>query len=266
MSFRDQVVWITGASSGIGEALAREMARRGARLVLTARREGELNRVKESCDRPETHLVFPLDLFRAAELAPAADEVRARAGDIDVFVHSSGVSQRELAERTDLEVDRRIMELNYFAAVALTKALLPSMLARGRGHLVPISSVAGKIGTPWRTAYCASKHALHGFYDGLRAEVEGRGIRVTIACPGYVRTQISAQALTGDGSAFGITDENIQKGIPPEECAAAIARGIERNELEVLVGGTETFGVYLKRFFPSLAARVVRGLNDPKRR
>jgi short-subunit dehydrogenase len=263
MNFRDQAVWITGASSGIGAAVARELARRGARLVLSARREGELHRVRESCERPGRHLVFPLDVSDADPLGAAVDDVRARFGDIDVLVHSSGVSQRELAERTALAVDRRLMEINFFAAVALTKALLPTMLARGQGHLVPISSVAGKLGTPARTAYCASKHALHGFFDGLRAEVEDRGIRVTLVTPGYVRTAVAENALTGEGRAFGTTDSNIANGLSPEECAIAIARGVERGDREVLVGGTETLGVYVKRFFPGLAARIVKRLHTP---
>lgn len=261
MPFREQVVWITGASSGIGEALAKEMARLGARLVLSARREGELNRVKEACERPGDHLVFPLDASDANQLEPAVDEVRYRAGNIDIFIHSTGVSQRDPAVRTRLEVDRQIMELNYFAAVALTKALLPSMLERGRGHIVPISSVSGKIGRPLRTAYCASKHALHGFFDSLRAEVHGLGVKVTIVCPGYVRTEMSTNALTGEGEAHGVTDPNTEQGITSEECAKAIVRGIIREDEEILVGGVETLGVYLKRYFPSLASRVVRSMN-----
>ncbi len=262
MAFRGQLVFVTGASSGIGEAIAREFARRGARLVLSARREGELHRVKESCERPSEHVVLPLDLTDTAGLAGAVEQIRRRVGEVDVFIHSGGVSQRARAEDTALSVDRRIMELNYFAAIALTKALLPAMLARGRGHLVPISSVSGKIGTPRRTAYCASKHALHGFFDGLRAEVHERGLRVTLVCPGYVKTAVSANALTGDGTAHGVTDQEIARGISPEECAAAVARGVAREDLEVVVGGVETLGIPLKRFLPGLAARVVRGMNE----
>lgn len=263
MSFENQIVWITGASSGIGEAVAYEMARLGARLVLSARREGELNRVKEACESPSRHLVFPLDLADASTLGSAVDDLRSRVGDVDVFIHSSGMSMRSLAENTALEVDRQLMELNYFSAVALTKALLPFMLERGSGHFVPISSVSGKLGTPLRTAYCASKHALHGFFDALRAECEGRGIKVTLVTPGYVRTAISYNALTGDGSKHGMMDRSIERGISPSECASAIARGIRRGEHEVLVGGTETLAVYLKRFLPSLAARIVRNVNQP---
>lgn len=258
MAFRDQVVWVTGASSGIGEAVARELARKGARLVLSARREGELNRVKHACERPAEHLVYPVDLSRVDRIESAVEDVRARIGEIDVLIHASGLSQRDLAERTRLEVDRRIMEINYFAAVALAKALLPSMLARGRGHLVPISSVSGKVGVPYRTAYCASKHALHGFFDALRTEVHDRGLKVTIACPGYVRTSVSVNALIGDGRPFGITDRDIARGISPEECAAAIVRGIERGDEEVLVGGAETLIVYVKRLLPSLASKLIR--------
>lgn len=258
MTFGEQVVWITGASSGIGEALAREMARLGARLVLSARREGELYRVKESCDRPHDHMVVPLDLMRLDGIEGVAQEVVRRAGHVDIFVHASGLSQRARADQTALDVDRQIMELNFFAAVALTKALLPAMLARGRGHLVPISSVSGKIGTPRRSTYAASKHALHGFFDSLRAEIHDRGLKVTIVCPGYVKTDISLKALSGDGSPHGVMDRRTEEGITAEQCAKAIARGLARGDEEVLVGGTETLGVYIKRFFPSLASYLVR--------
>ena len=256
------MVWITGASSGIGEAIAKQMARRGARLVLTARREGELLRVRQACQDAATHVVYPMDLSSADDLEPRVHELREEVGEIDILIHSSGLSQREIAERTQLAVDRKIMELNFFAAVALTKALLPFMLERGRGHLVPISSVAGKVGVPRRTAYCASKHALHGFFDALRAEVADRGVRVTLVCPGYVRTAVSANALTGEGGAYGVTDRAIEQGISPDECAGAVIRGLERGDEEVLVGGIETFGVYLKRFAPSLASRIARSWGD----
>lgn len=258
MRLRDRTVWITGASSGIGEALAYEAARRGARLILSARREAELERVRRACDRPDTHVVHPLDLSDASAAPAAAEALAAQGVEVDVLIHSSGLSQRSLVTDTALAVDRRLMELNYFAAVALTKALLPGMLDRGGGHLVAISSVAGKIGVPQRSAYCASKHALHGFFGAVRAELFDRGIRVTLACPGYVRTQVSANALSGDGTPFGRTDENIAAGIDPERCARSIADGVERDREEVVVGGKETYAVLVQRLWPSLASRLVR--------
>jgi short-subunit dehydrogenase len=254
MRFRDQVVWVTGASSGIGEALAVAFSREGAQLILSARRAEELERVRASCARPERHLILPLDLTDEAAIARAAE----RAGRVDVLVHSGGVSQRSLAMQTDLAVERTIMDLNFFGTVALTKAVLPSMIARKSGHIVPVSSVVGYVGTPLRSAYSASKHALHGYFDSLRAELAKDGIRVTIVCPGYIRTNVSRNALTGDGSAFGSMDATHAHATTPEECARRVVDGVAKRKREVLIGGKETWAVLLQRFFPAAVARMVR--------
>ena len=254
MRFRDQVVWVTGASSGIGEALALAFSREGAQLILSARRAEELERVRAACERPERHVVLPLDLTDDDAIARAAE----RAGRVDVLVHSGGVSQRSLAMQTALDVERRIMDLNFFGTVALTKAVLPSMIARKSGHIVPVSSVVGYVGTPLRSAYAASKHALHGYFDSLRAELSKDGIRITIVCPGYIRTDVSRNALTGDGSAFGQMDSTHKNATPPAECARRVVDGVAKKKREVLVGGKETWAVLLQRLFPALVARMVR--------
>ena len=258
MAWEGKVVWITGASSGIGEALARELAGRGARLILSARRTGRLEELRAGLPRAGDHLVLPLDLADAAALPAAAAEALCQRGQIDVLVHNGGVSQRALAKDTALEVDRRIFEVNFFGTVALTKAVLPSMLARRAGHLVVVSSLVGRVGTPLRSSYAASKHALHGFFDSLRAEVFREGIRVTLICPGFVRTEVSLQALTGDGTPQGTMDRAQQHGMAPAACAARIARAVERGRNEVLIGGRERFAVPLMRFAPDLFHRVVR--------
>jgi dehydrogenase/reductase SDR family protein 7B len=254
MRFRDQVVWVTGASSGIGEALAVAFSREGAQLVLSARRAEELERVRASCERPERHTVLPLDLMDDEAIARAAE----RAGRVDVLVHSGGVSQRSLAMQTDLAVERSIMDLNFFGTVALTKAILPSMIARKSGHIVPVSSVVGYVGTPLRSAYAASKHALHGYFDSLRAELSKDGIKITIVCPGYIRTNVSRNALTGDGSAFGSMDPTHEHATTPEECARRVVDGVAKRKREVLVGGKETWAVLLQRLVPAVVARMVR--------
>jgi dehydrogenase/reductase SDR family member 7B len=263
MSWDGKVVWVTGASAGIGEALTRAFAARGARLVLSARRGDRLEVVRVSLPRADEHLVVPLDLADPESIASAAAAVLARCsatdvGAVDVLVHCGGVSQRSLARDTSLAVDRRIFEINFFGAVALTKALLPSMLARRSGHIVVVSSLVGKIGTPLRSAYAASKHALHGFFDSLRAEVWREGIQVTIACPGFIRTDVSVNALTGDGSPQGTMDDAQAHGMPAAECAEAIVRAVERGAHEVLVGGKERWAVQLHRFFPGLFDRMIR--------
>jgi short-subunit dehydrogenase len=254
MRFQDKVVWITGASSGIGEALAVAFSQEGAQLVLSARRADELERVRQSCHGPERHRIEPLDLRDERAIARAAEKV----GRVDVLVHSGGVSQRSLAMQTDLAVDRQIMDLNFFGTVALTKAVLPSMIARKSGHVVPISSVVGYVGTPLRSAYAASKHALHGYFDSLRAEVAKDGISVTIVCPGYIRTNVSRNAVTGDGSAFGKMDETHKDAMTPEQCARRVVDGVARRKREVHVGGKETWAILLQRFFPAIVARMVR--------
>lgn len=257
MSFLGKTAWITGASSGIGEALAYALSQQGARLILSARRVEELERVKLHCANPEVHMVVPLDLadFDAKALT---QQVLAQMGQVDILVNSGGISQRALAVEADVAIDRRIMEINYFGTIALSKAVLPAMLARKSGHIVTISSLSGKISTPRRSAYAASKHALHGFFDSLRSEVYTDGITVTLICPGYVKTNLSFHALSADGSAHGQMDPTQAKGMAPEKLAMRILQAIERNEEEVIVGGTEVLAVYLKRFFPALYAKFIR--------
>lgn len=258
MRFDNQIVWITGASSGIGEALAIEWSREGARLVLSARNAAELERVRQACASPHLHKVVPLDLTDSAAIQRAAEAVLTEMDHVDVLVHSGGVSQRSLAVDAGLEIDRAIMELNYFGTIALTKAVLPSMLRRRSGHIVPISSVIGHVGVPLRSAYAASKHALHGFFDALRAETEKDGIRVTIVCPGYVRTKVSENALRSDGTAHGKLDETHAKAMRPEVAARGIVDGVAKKKEEVRVGGKEIWAIALKRFFPGLVSRMLR--------
>ena len=261
MTFENKAVWITGASSGIGEALAYAFARAGSRLVLSGRNAETLETVRAGCDRPDEHSVFPFDLADSVAVKSVVPLVLAQ-GPIDILINNGGISQRARADETTLEVDRRFMEVNYFAAVTLTKAVLPGMIARESGHIVVVSSMAGKFGFPGRSAYAASKHALHGFFDVLRSEVHDAGLRVTIVCPGYIRTELSNNALRGDGSKHGIMEENLQKGLEPSVLADKILEAVRRNRDEVYVGGRELLGVYIKRFFPRTFNRIVRGFSD----
>ena len=258
MRFSGQVVWITGASSGIGAATARAFAAAGARLVLSSRRPAELERVRHLCARPEDHAAVPLDLAQSETFSSRVAEVLARFGRIDVLVNNGGVSQRALAIEATAEVERALMEVDYFGPVALTKAVLPSMLARRSGHVVVISSVMGYLGTPGRSTYAAAKHALHGYFDSLRAEVWRDGIKITLVCPGYVRTAVSDNAVGPRGEKHGRTDGTTMAGIAPEKCAAAIVRSVAQGRDEVYVGGREVAGIYLQRFAPRLLARIVR--------
>ncbi len=258
MRFANQVVWITGASSGIGEATAYAFAREGARLVLSSRRADELERVRRACVRPDDHCVVPLDLTRNESFPLAVAEVLARRGHIDVLINNGGVSQRSLASAAEFAVERALMEVNYFGPVALTKAVLPSMQARRAGHIAVVSSVMGYVGTPGRSTYAAAKHALHGYFDSLRAEIWRDGIAITLICPGYVKTAVSANALGPRGARYDRTDCTHSAGITAEKCAAAIVRGVARRREEVYVGGSEVAGIYVKRFAPWLLSRIVR--------
>ena len=259
MRFRDQVVWVTGASSGIGEALAVAFSREGAKVVLSSRSATELERVRAACDGgADRHLVLPLDLTQYDALPAAVSAVLERFDRVDVLVHSGGVSQRSMVRDTNLATDRAIMDLNFFGTIALTKAVLPSMLARGAGHIVPISSVVGYVGTPLRSTYSASKHALHGFFDSMRAELAKDGIFITIVCPGYIRTNVSRNALTGDGTALGTMDVTHQGAMLPEECARRIVNAVAKRKEELTVGGKERWAIPLKRFAPGLVSRMMR--------
>jgi dehydrogenase/reductase SDR family protein 7B len=249
-----KTVWITGASSGIGEALAVAWSREGARVILSARNAAELERVRARCAEPSRHIVQPLDVTDTDAVRRAAAEI----GPVDILVPGAGVSQRSLVAETDLATDRAIMEINYFGTIALTKAVLPSMLARGAGHFVPISSVIGYVGVPLRSAYAASKHALHGFFNTLRAETHKEGIRVTIVCPGYIRTKVSENALRGDGTPHGQLDDTHAKAMLPEEAAPIIVHGVAAGKREVHVGGKEIYAIRMQRHLPRLVDRVVR--------
>jgi len=256
--FAGRVVWITGASSGIGEACAVAFARAGAQLVISARRPEELARVATRCTGAPPPHILPLDLTRPQEFAPATAAILAHFGRIDILVNNGGVGERALAQDTLPSVERAVMEVNYFGAVGLTKAVLPVLLAQRSGSIVAVSSVMGYIGIPRRAAYAASKHALRGWFDSLRTEVGPRGIHVCLVCPGYVATSISRHALQADGAPHARLDRNQERGIPPERVAAALLRAVAHRRDEILVGGPEIWAVRLKRHFPRLFALLLR--------
>lgn len=260
-SLSGNVVWITGASSGIGEALTYALAKKGARIIISARRKEELERVKGNCpaSTQANVRVLPLDLTQGDTLQLNTELAIQLFGRIDILINNGGISQRSLAKETKVEVDREIMEVDYFGTIALTKYLLPHFLKRKSGHYVVTSSVMGIIGTPYRSGYAAAKHALHGFFDSLRAEVWKENIFVTLICPGWIRTNITLNAVVGDGSKLNQMDKTTDHGLSPAECAKRIVEAIIKKKEEVYIGGRkEVFAVYAKRFFPKLFSRVVR--------
>lgn len=257
VDFNGKAIWITGASSGIGEALAYAFAATGAQVILSSRNAGRLQEAASRCMNPDRHMVLPLDLSDTSNLAGKVDAVLDRFGRIDILVNNGGISQRSFAADTSLETVRRIMETNFFGTVALTGAVLPVMLGKGSGRIVVISSLVGKIGTPLRSSYAASKHALHGYFDSLRAEIQRKGIGVTIVCPGFIRTSISVNALTADGSCHGVMDDAQACGMSADLCASRLLKAIASGRDEVFIGGRELLAVYLKRFFPGLYNRLI---------
>ncbi len=259
-SLQGKNIWLTGASSGIGEALAYAFNTEGANLIISARRKEELERVRKHCAQPDKVKILTLDLADAESLlAKAAEAEAAFDGGVEILVNNGGISQRDKVVNTSLEVDRKLMEVNYFGTIALSKALLPKMIARKRGHHVVITSAVGIISTPLRSAYAAAKHALHGFYDALRSEVHKDNIKVTIALPGFIKTNISVNALLGDGSPQSTMDQAQANGMTADECARQIILAIRREKEEVYIGGLkEKGGIYLKRYFPGLFSRMVR--------
>lgn len=258
MRFQSKVVWITGASSGIGEALAYAFSKEGAHLVLTARRTNRLEQVKNACQGSGKILLLPFDLTQHDLHATMVGAVIEHFEQVDVLVNNAGVSQRSRVIETDFSVDRRIMELNYFSVVSLTKHVLPFMLQRGQGHIVVISSLLGKFSTPLRSAYCASKHALHGYFDALRAEIANEGIFLTLICPGWVRTEVSQHALLGDGGEHGEIDPSIAKGMDPHRCAQRIVKAVHKRKEEVAIAGIEGIALWLKRFAPGWLSKLIR--------
>lgn len=258
MSFQNKIVWITGASSGIGKQMAIQCADRGAKVVLSARRKEVLESIQSELKNPENHLVLPLDLTQTDEIESKVNQVIEKYQRIDFLFNNGGISQRSEVHETSLEVDRRIMEVNYFGNIALTKAVLPYFRKQKSGHFVVISSIAGKFGFFLRSAYSASKHALHGFYESLMLEEEKNSIKVTIACPGKINTDISVNALNASGVSHGEMDHNQATGMSAEECVQHLLKAVEKNKKEVLIGNKEINAVKLKRFSPKFFWKVIK--------
>lgn len=261
-TFKNKTIWITGASDGIGKALAIQLAEQGAQLILTARRVEKLSALKETLNG-SGHLVVPMDLLEVSKIPHIVKDVMSKVGNIDVLINNAGLSQRSLVKDTLLDVDRKLMELNYFAVVALTKAVLPSMRVAKNGLLVTISSVAGKVGTPMRSGYCGAKHAVIGFMDAVRAEVAKDNVAVMVVTPGSIATNISINALEGDGNTHNVVDPMIAKGIPVETCAKTIVNAMQKGTKELLLGSPkEKLAVYLRRFYPNLLFKLMTRLQS----
>ena len=255
--WNNKTVWITGASSGIGEAVAKTLAPKGAKLILSSRRESVLQDLVLSIDHSENHKILPLDVSNSAELTSVIQEHQSLLNSVDVLINNAGISQRSLTWDASPESERQLMETNYFGAVTVARAVLPGMMERQQGNIVILSSPAGKFGFPLRSSYAASKHALHGYFESLRAELKETDIRISFLLPGRVQTEIGHNALTGDGTPANSMDERLARGITAEECALAIIKAAEKGSAEVYLGREQVL-IYLHRYAPWLFRWVVK--------
>lgn len=262
MKFHNKTVWITGASSGIGEQTAYRFAEEGARIIVTALEADLLEKVCDKCKQlgaPDAR-ALPFDLSHLDSLEALADQAWEAFGSIDILYNNAGISQRGTTVETNMSVIRKVMDVDYFAPVILTKRVLPRMIERGGGQLVVTTSIAGLFGFPQRCAYSSAKHALYGFFETIAAEEHDHGIRVTIVCPGRVQTNISLYALEKDGRRHGKMDAGQAGGITPQKAARQIVRAVYKKKREVRIGSKELLMAQIKRFFPSLCARLARSI------
>ena len=253
----EQVVWITGASSGIGKALVHAYDQKNYKLIISARNENALEGVKGECQNPQNIKILPLDLADHNAMPETVTKALSFYKGIDILINNAGISQRSLILETGFEVFKKLMDVNYLGTIAMSNALLPSFVQRKGGHFVVVTSIMGKFGSPYRSGYCGAKHALHGYFDVLRMEHEKDGIKVTLACPGFVQTNLAKNALTADGTPQVKDDKATKNGLSPSIFAKRMINAIERNKFEVYIGRKEINGMYLKRFFPRLLHKIV---------
>ena len=267
MNFENKVVWITGASSGLGEALANEFSKEKAKLVLSARRESELQRVKNDCAKiipAENILILPLDVAELSNVNAEVQKVISKFGRIDILINNAGVVQRSYVIDTPVELERKMFEINYFGSVILSKAVLPIMRKQNSGNILAVSSVMGKMGFPGRSTYSAAKHALYGYFETMRIEEKSHNINVHIITPGYIKTNVSLNAITASGKAHGKMDKGQEKGMDAHVAARKVLSAIRNNKFETFFGGKELIAVTVKRLFPSLFYRLILKAGKPK--
>jgi len=258
ISFKNRLVWITGASSGIGKELALQLAEEGAHLIISSNDAQELSHVADEC-REFTSFCqeYPFDLSNPEEVKTTAETIVNTYDQIYLLINNGGISQRSLVKDTPVEIDRKIMEIDYFSYVILTKTVLPGMIEAGEGFIAATSSISGKFGFPLRSSYAAAKHAIQGFFETLRAELKPYNISVTIAYPGRIQTNISLRAIDQNGKEHGKMDPGQQNGLSAKECARQYIRAIKKRKPEVYIGKNELLMVHIKRFFPSIFFRIV---------
>jgi len=257
MTFKNKVVWITGASSGIGKGLAMELSKQDCKIILSSRNYDQLLDVQKKCENPKNIKTLPFDLVDYTKMQQVTEDALQLFGKIDILINNGGISQRSPIIETSIEVDKKLMDIDYLGTVALSKALLPYFVANQSGHYVVVSSLMGKFSSPLRSAYCGAKHALHGFFDALRLEHDKDNIKVTIICPGFVNTNVARNALTADGSKQGYQDDMTENGLDVDVFVKCMLKAIRKEKYETYIGKFEKFGVYVKRLSPKLLHQLV---------
>lgn len=257
MTFKNKVVWITGASSGIGKGLVLALSKLDCQIIISSRKESDLNLIKQLCPKPENIAILPFDLANYDNMKPIVAKAISLFGSVDLLINNGGISQRSLIIDTDISVDKKLMEIDYLGTIALSKALLPHFIKNQSGHYAVVTSLMGKFSSPYRSGYCGAKHALHGFFDAMRMEHEKDNVKVTLICPGFVNTNIAKNALIGDGSIQNSQDKATENGLSITEFSTRMLKAIKQEKFEAYIGKKEILGVYLKRFFPRLLHRFV---------
>lgn len=254
-----RTIWITGAGSGIGEALALAYAEKGTRLILSGRNVQALKSVAQRVEAEGAEaMVVPLDLSQSDSFKGVVDSLRDRLDRIDMLVSNAGMSQRSRILETSQETERRIFEVNYFGTVELSRLVLQWMVEKGGGQMVVMSSISGKFGFPLRSTYAATKHAVLGFFGTMDLEYRDKGIAVTMICPGRINTNISLNALRGDGTKHESLDQGLSAGMDAARAARKMRRAIDKRKYMVYVGGKELLMVFLFKYVPALFRKVAR--------
>ena len=253
MNLNNKTIWITGASSGIGEAIAKEMAMRKVTIIISARRAEELERVKRECKSTDAKIIiYPLDLEKNQNAQLWVSDILKLTPKIDVLINNGGVGHFGDVIDMDAEVERKVMEINFWGQVMLTKAILPHMVKNNSGTIATVGSIVGKFGSPGLAAYSASKHALYGYFESLRQELRSTKINIMMITPGFINTNVTKASYTKDGKVYGKNSVAQEKGLAPEALAKTLVKKLEQEKNNAVIGKWETFSVPFKKFAPNL--------------
>ncbi len=260
LNLNNKIIWITGASSGIGEASAYEFANNKTKLILTARNKTKLNDIKQKCLKLGAIScdILEYDLADIENIDNLVQKAISFNGKIDFLFNNAGISQRALAGDSLFEVDKKIMDVNFFAPIKIAKLLIPHFIENNTGTFIVTTSITGRFGFPLRSAYSASKHALYGYFETIQAEYFQKNIKVLIVCPGRVNTNISYYALEKDGTQHSKLDAGQAGGISSQKAAKKIIKAVKKQKTEITVGGKELLMLYIKRFLPALSKKLIR--------